>query len=566
MKGRYFRGKKTVANLSKLSLITFLLVIVLISPIISVILSILEKDNGTISHMLRTTMSGYVANSVILVFGVGIGVLAIGSVTAWLVVMCDFPGRRFFEWALVVPLAMPAYIIAYAYTDFLSHSGAVQSALRSLTGWGSLDYWFPNVRSVGGAITMFILVLYPYVYLLARTAFLRQSADYIAVSRTLGRSAFGVFWSVGLPLARPAIAGGVALALMETLADYGTVAHFGVQTFTTGIYKAWYSMDDLIAAGQLATMLLTFVFVVAIFERQERNRFRFDHGNTLRGLPRYVLYGYKAWIAFIICLIPVLLGFLIPITTLINLNIVDGHNIFSANYISLIINSFSLSAATAIFATALALLIMYSSRLSPSWLSEVSVKLSHLGYAVPGSVIAIGIMLVVAGADYLVDLVSFKILGITTGTLLTGSVVALIMAYTTRFIAVSLNSIETSLSQIPQSMDNVARTLGSGKLTMLRRVHLPLIRSGLLTAALMVFVDVMKELPATLLLRPFNFDTLATQAYRLASDERLAQASTPSLVLVGFGLIPVILLSRKIMATRIGDDKDQTKRVIPSKE
>ncbi|NQX79577.1 MAG: iron ABC transporter permease, partial [Hyphomicrobiaceae bacterium] len=349
-----------------------------------------------------------------------------------------------------------------------------------------------------------------------------------------------------------AIVGCIALALMETLSDYGTVAHFGVQTFTTGIYKALYSMDDLVAAGQLATMLLTIVFVVAIIERLERNRLRFDNGNSMRELPRYILHGKKACAAAIVCFLPVLFGFLIPISSLISLHIIDGHNILSKSYVLLTMNSLSLSGTTSCVATLFALIIVYASRLAPGWLSGAAVELSHLGYAVPGSVIAIGMMFIITSADYIIDLSSRQILGVTTGMLLTGSVTALVMAYTSRFIAVSLNSLETNLSQIPRSIDNAARTLGSGQFAMLRRIHLPLIRSGLLTATLMVFVDVMKELPATLLLRPFNFDTLATQAYRLASDERLAQAATPSLVLVGFGLLPVVVLSRQIMATRIG--------------
>lgn len=550
-----FGADNRLAKVNRLSLIAFSLAVLLILPILSVALSVAEQDNGTIAHMARTILSGYIANTIALAFGVGIGVFLIGSVTAWLVVMCDFPGRRFFEWALVVPLAMPAYIIAYAYTDFLSHPGVVQSALRDLTGWGPRDYWFPNVRSLGGAIAMFVLVLYPYVYLLARSAFLRQSSDYLAVSRTLGRDAVGVFWSVALPMARPAIAGGVALALMESLADFGTVAHFGVQTFTTGIYKAWYSMDDLIAAGQLATMLLTIVFILVIIERLERRRLKFHHGRVLRALPRFKLSGGKAWLAFAVCFFPVLFGFLIPVATLMNLHFVDGHDFISQRYIELIKNSLCLSGITACFITLFSLIIIYSARLAPGWLSDAAVRLSNLGYAVPGSVIAIGIMFVMAGLDHAIDQTMLRVFGISTGIVLTGSIAALIMAYAVRFSSVALHSIETSLSQVPKSMDGAARTLGATQFTMLRRVHFPLIRSGLLTAVLIVFVDVMKELPATLLLRPFNFDTLATQAYRLASDERLSQAATPSLILVGFGLLPVIILSHQIMATRIGRNK-----------
>ena len=545
-----------VSKIDRLALVAFVLAAALIFPVVSVVLSVFEQDKGTIEHIAKTSLMGYIINTFALAFGVGLGVFAIGSVTAWLVVMCDFPGRRFFEWALVVPLAIPAYIIAYAYTDLLSHPGLVQSTLRDVMGWGPRDYWFPNVRSLGGAIAMFILVFYPFVFLLARSAFLRQSGDYLAVSRTLGRSAVGVFLSVALPMARPAIAGGVALAVMETLADFGTVSHFGVGTFTTGIYRAWYSMDDLVAAGQLATMLLTIVFIFVMIERIERQRLKFHQGRALRDLPRYKLHGSKAWLAFAACFLPVLFGFIIPVITLINLHIVDGHDYFiSQRYLALIINSLGLSGTAAIVITMIALIMAYSARLTPGWLSDTAVRLSNLGYAVPGSVIAIGIMLVVAGIDTAVDQTAKWAFGVSTGIVLTGSVAALIVAYAVRFVAPALNSVETSLSQIPQSIDGAARTLRSSPLKMLRRIHMPLIRSGLLTATLMVFVDVMKELPATLLLRPFNFDTLAIQAYQLASDERLAQAATPSLILVGFGLIPVIFLSRQIMATRVGKDE-----------
>lgn len=524
----------------------------LIAPIISVALSVFAPDKGTIAHLTATVLPTYLSNTVWLVAGVGIGVLLIGTSTAWLVAMCDFPGRRFFEWALIIPLALPAYILAYAYTDLLSHPGLVQSTLREVTGWGPRDYWFPNVRSLGGATLMFILVLYPYVYLLARGAFLEQSTCYTEVARTLGRSPFEVFYEVSLPLARPAIAGGVALALMETLADFGTVSHFGVQTFTTGIYRAWLSMDDLVAAGQLATMLLFCILTVVVFERVERRRASYYNSRRVRELPRYPLSPLQRWLAFAVCLFPVLFGFLIPIAVLLNLHAVDGHDLFSQRYATLMANSLTLGALAAISAIVIALVIAYSARLTPGWLSEAAGRLATLGYAVPGSVIAVGILLPVVHLDNAIDSFVRATTGFSTGLLLSGSIAALVFAYVIRFMAVALNTIEAALGKIPPSMDAAARTLGETQLGTLRRVHLPLISGGLMTAALMVFVDVMKELPATLIMRPFNYDTLAVQAYRLAADERLAQAATPSLVLVAVGLIPVMILSRRIMSTRSG--------------
>ncbi|MEO1205430.1 MAG: iron ABC transporter permease [Pseudomonadota bacterium] len=524
----------------------------LVMPIISVALSVFSSDDGTIAHLSRTVLPNFLANTVLLVVGVGLGVGVLGTTTAWLVSMCDFPGRRFFEWALIIPLALPAYILAYAYTDLLSHPGLVQTTLREVTGWGPRDYWFPNVRSVGGATVMFILVLYPYVYLLARSAFLEQSTCYTEVSRTLGRSPLSSFIEISLPLARPAIAGGVALALMETLADFGTVSHFGVQTFTTGIYRAWLSMDDLVAAGQLATMLLAVVLTVVVVERMERRRVSYFNSQRVRDLPRYNLTGARAWLAFTACLLPVLFGFLVPVLVLLNLHIIGGHELFSERYARLIGNSLTLGALAAVTAIIIAVVIAYAARLTPGWLSEAAGRLANLGYAVPGSVIAIGILLPLAVFDNAIDGFMRSTFGISTGLLLTGSIAAMVLAYVIRFMAVALNTVEASLGKIPPSMDAASRTLGQTQMGTLWRVHLPLISGGLLTAGLMVFVDVMKELPATLIMRPFNYDTLAVQAYRLASDERLAQAATPSLVLVAAGLIPVIILSRRIMMTRSG--------------
>jgi len=551
MAGRVSGRIRWVGN-NWLAVLAFVIACLLVSPVISVVASIFQPDDGTLAHLSRTVLPTYVSNTFYLVTGVGIGVLVIGTITAWLVAMCDFPGRGFFEWALIVPLAVPAYIIAYAYTDLLSHPGLVQSTLRDVTGWGPRDYWFPEIRSLGGAIGMFILVLYPYVYLLSRTAFLEQSTCYTEVGRTLGRSPFEVFWEVSLPLARPAIAGGVLLALMETLADFGTVSHFGVQTFTTGIYRAWESMDDDIAAGKLAAMLLGVVLTLVLIERSGRRRAGFYNSQRVRDLPRYRLEGVGRWAAVVFCSVPVVFGFLIPIATLVHLSLIDGHNLFSERYLTLILNSLMLAGLAAICAVSIALLIAYSARLLPGWLSAAAGRLANLGYAIPGSVMAIGILLPIAAMDHAIDASMQALFGVSTGLLLTGSIAALVLAYVIRFMAVALNGVESSLGKIPSSMDAAARTLGQSQLGTLWRVHLPLLSGGLMTAALMVFVDTMKELPATLILRPFNYDTLAVQAYRLASDERLAQAATPSLVLVGVGLIPVIVISRRIMGTRSG--------------
>ena len=526
----------------------------LVAPILWVTLSVFSSDNGTIAHMARTVLPEFVWNTAVLVIGVSAGVFLLGTATAWLVVMCRFPGRRFFEWALIVPLAIPAYILAYAYTDLLSHPGLVQSTLREVTGWGARDYWFPPIRSLGGATMMFILVLYPYVYLLARASFLQQSTCYTEAGRTLGRTPWQVFREISLPLARPAIVGGVTLALMETLADFGTVAHFSVPTFTTGIYRAWLSMDDPVAAGQLSTMLLSIVVAIILIERLERANTKFFNSRRQRELFSYKLTGWRAVAAMLVCAVPVLLGFVLPLLVLLNLAVTGGHDPLSPRYVGLIGNSFILAGSAALLAVTVALLLAYSARLSPGRISSAANRLASLGYAVPGSIIAVGILIPFAAFDNAFDQFLRSTFGISSGLLLTGSVTALLFAYVVRFMAVALNSVEASLGKIPPNFDAASRTLGESQVGTLRRIHVPLLSGGLLTAVLMVFVDVMKELPATLIVRPFNFDTLAIQAYRLASDERLAQAATPSLILVAVGLIPVIILSRSVMRSRAAQD------------
>ncbi|MEM7774944.1 MAG: iron ABC transporter permease [Pseudomonadota bacterium] len=527
--------------------------VLLLLPLLALITSVFETDNGTLAHMANTVLSEFVLNTLALVVLVACGVAVIGTGTAWLVAMCEFPGRRIFEWALIVPLAIPAYILAYAYTDLLSHPGLVQSSLRDIMGWGPRDYWFPEIRSLGGAALMFVLVLYPYVYLLARTAFLEQSTCYTEVSRSLGYGPAQSFARVSLPLARPAIVGGITLALMETLADFGTVAHFGVPTFTTGIYRAWLAMDDSIAAAQLSTMLLGVVLTIIVIERLTRRKARYHNSRRLRALPAYRLPPVLGWLAALACALPVLLGFAIPLVVLANLAWIIDEGPTWSRYITLSTNSITLAGTASLVTVSVAVFFTYAARLDPGKISTAAVRLGNLGYAVPGSIIAVAILIPFAAFDNALDAAMRSGFGISTGLVLTGTITALVMAYVIRFLAVALGGVEAGLARIPATMDAAARSLGETQATMLRRVHLPLLRPALLTALLMVFVDVMKELPATLIMRPFNFDTLAIQTYRLASDERLAQAAIPALILVAVGLGPVILLSHRIMTSRRRD-------------
>lgn len=539
-----------------LSIGAVLLAALMSVPILGIAWNLTAPGQGNWEHLSQTVLPGYIANSLLLMLGVSVGVGIGGIGTAWLVTMCRFPGRAIFEWALILPLAMPGYVVAYAYTDFLQHAGPVQSALRDLMEWGPKDYWFPQIRSLEGAIIVFSSILYPYVYLLARTAFLEQSICVLEVGRTLGRSALGSFRSIAIPLARPAIVTGIALALMETLADFGTVAHFGVNTFTTGIYRTWASMGDRVAAAQLSSILLAFVLGLLLMEQWSRNRARY-HQTSRRytDIRGYALSGWRAVGAFMFCAMPLAVGFLIPVLVLGWMSATDGHYLLSARYLELTANSVILASITAVIAVAVSLFMAYAARIEKSKLAFIANRVASMGYAIPGSIIAVGILLPVAALDNAISAWARDTFGVSTGLILTGSVFALVFAYLVRFMAVSLNTVQSSLSKITPSMDEAARTLGSGPIRTGWRVHIPILSGGMLTAGLIVFVDVMKELPATLIMRPFNFDTLAVQAYNLAKDERLTQAATPSLVIVACGMIPVILISRAIMSSRPGAKK-----------
>jgi iron(III) transport system permease protein len=461
--------------------------------------------------------------------------------------MHEFPGRRLFEWALVLPLAVPAYVMAYTYTDLLQFVGPLQSGLRESFGWQKGDYWFPDVRTLGGAVVMFTFVLYPYVYLLARTAFMERASGMLEVGRSLGLGAWGSFFRISLPLARPAIAAGTALALMETLADYGTVAYFAVQTFTTGIYRAWFSLGDRAAAAQLSVALLGFVVLVLLLERMSRGRARF-HNTTGRNRPHpgRRLSGARAAGALLACILPLLLGFLLPAGLLLKMALSEGDAQFGMRFAQLAGNSFTLAALTALLAVGFALLLAYAARMSRARWPQLLNRFVGLGYAVPGSVIAVGVLIPVTRLDNWLAGWIASWSGANPGLLLTGGIAALVYAYLVRFLAIALQTVEASLGKITPNMDDAARSLGLGQGATLRRVHLPLLRGSLLTAGLLVFVDVMKELPATLVMRPFNYDTLATQAYTLASDERLAEASTAALAIVAVGVLPLIAVSRQI--------------------
>lgn len=518
-------------------------------PVLAVIARGVGPDSAqTWTHLADTVLSRYAFNTLALVVLVGGGVAFGGTLTGWLIAHFRFPGSAFFEWALLLPLAMPAYVMAYAYTDVLEYAGPVQSLLREGFGWSRDDYWFPEVRSLPGAAAMLVFTLYPYVYLLARTAFVERPAAFVDAARTMGLNRRRAFWRVELPLARPAIAGGIALALMETLADFGTVSYFAVDTFTTGIYRAWFSLGDRTAAAQMAAVLLGFVVLAVALERASRGAARGIGSGRIRAAStsdtRARLRGLAGGSAALLCAIPLVIGFFLPVLLLLRLVQAEPEIAVTARFLAWAWNSVRGAALAAIIAVAIAILVAYAVRLHPGPLTRAASRLLTLGYAVPGAVLAVGVLLPLSTVDaWFAGLVRASG-GASPGLLLTGSIAALVYTYVVRYFAVAWNAVEPGFARIRPSMDAAARSLGATAAATLRRVHAPLIARSAAAAALLVFVDVMKELPATLLLRPFNFDTLATQAYTFAVDERLAEAALPSLAIVLVGLLPIVALAR----------------------
>lgn len=523
-----------------------LIALICILPQISVVFAAFMGSTDTLQSLAETVLGRYTQATLVLLVTVVLSSTIIGTVTAWLVTTTDFGGRRILEIALVLPLAFPAYVLAYAYTHVLDHPGIVQSTLRAVTGWGPRDYWFPEIRSLGGAAAMLTLVLYPYVYLLARAAFASQSATTFYAAQSLGQTRAGAFWRVALPMARPAIASGAMLVGMETIADYGTVSYFGVQTFAVGIYSSWFTFADRAAAAQLSLGLLAFALLLAILERINRGEARYAYGRKFERMPRTRLSGFPAGLAFVMCFLPAFLGCILPVVMLSEMAVGSNQNLFSPRYLQFTQNSVTLGVCAAVLTVSVALLFGSLARNRRSWFASVILYIGRLGYAVPGGVIAVGLLVPFAFFDNTLDAYMRETFGISTGLLFTGSIWLLVCAYMIRFLAAAIGAYEGGSAVINPNMDAAARVLGQNEWGLLRRVHFPLLRPSLFTALLIVFVDVMKELPATLIMRPFNFDTLAVQAHRLASDERLAGAAVPSLVIVAIGTLPVILLCRRI--------------------
>ena len=530
------------------SVLFSLIALVICLPVVALILSWLEwnaTSSQVLQEMAQTVLPDYAVTSLLLCLGVAAGVTVLGTSTAAAVTLFKFPGHSFFEWALLLPMAIPAYVVAYAYTDFLQFSGPLQNFIRLQTG--AEGRVLPEIRSLGGAILVFSLALYPYVYLLARTALSERASQLMEAARMLGAPLHRRIMEVAIPLARPAVAAGIALALMETLADFGVSSYFGIQTFTAGIYKAWLIMDNRIAAAQLATLLLGTVLLLLQLEKIAQARMRFSSmragvSSSSDAQPTLVK-GVKGLALMAWCTLPLFLGFALPVLLMLKPLIASDIDIPWDRFFNWSFNSLQLGLVTSVLAVIAALTLSFNSRNKPDAFSRTATILVGLGYAIPGAVVVVGLLLPVTWLQSYWP-------NSQIGFWLTATTLGLIWAYLVRFCAVALQSVQSGYARIPVSMDDSSRMLGVSGFKLLTRVHTPLLKRSIFAAALLVFVDVMKELPATLVLRPFNTDTLAVMAYQLARDERLGEAALPSLALVLVGLIPVILLSRAMKKSR----------------
>jgi iron(III) transport system permease protein len=523
-------------------------------PVVTVLALALSPSDNIWPHLVRTVLPGSLMRTLLLAAGAGTLCFAIGTATAWLVTMYRFPGRGLLDRLLVLPLAVPTYIVAYCYVELLDYAGPLQTGLRSFFGWQrASDYWFPQVRSLSGAILIFSAVLYPYVYLTARASFAQQSVCVLEVARTLGRTPLGAFLEVALPMARPAIAAGVALVVMECLNDLGAVQYLGVETLSASIYATWMQRSNLGGAAQIAAVTLLIVVALLAAERRARGGARVHHTTgRYRSIPFHDLEGWKGITAAVLASLPFVLGFLVPLLVIVQGAATHASGALEGGFLAAAANSLMLASIAAAAAVAIALTLGYARRVAANGFVRPAVRLSGLGYAIPGTVLAIGLLYPLAAFDNRVDAVLRATFGISSGLLLSGSLFAIALAYVIRFLAVALGQIESGLERISPSLDAAARTLGEGALSTLWRVHLPLLLAPLGAAALLVFVDCMKELPATLLLRPFNFETLATHVYGLASIEQLEQAAFGALTIVLAGLLPVLLLHKAIAGGRPG--------------
>ncbi|MGN5224114.1 ABC transporter permease [Aeromonas veronii] len=517
-------------------------------PVIALLFSAFSAEGELFRHLADTVLLDYLGNTLGLVVGVVLLSLLFGVPTAWLVAMCQVPGRRALQWALMLPMAMPSYIVAYVYTDLLDYSGPLQAGLRALFGWNSpADYWFPAIRSLGGAAWVLALVLFPYVYLLTRASFLEQSVSLIHSSRLLGCTPWQSFRRLSLPLARPAIMVAVSLVAMETLADFATVHFFAINTLTTAVYDTWLGYGSLATAAKLSCLMLLAVVLLIALERRSRSRQQVFQKSMGHEQPlRYPLKGMSRALAALWCWGLVLAGFGLPFVILLDYGVRYFELSWTPEFVRFAGNSLAISALTALLAMGIALLLGFFRRLDGGIKSLLPLRIAAMGYAMPGTVLAIGVLVPLTALDFAINDLAEWLGRQGPGLLLTGTITAIVFGYLVRFVAIAIGSVESSMGKISPSLDMAARSLGQGDGGMLRRVHLPLVRRGLFAGAMLVFIESMKELPAALLLRPFNFDTLATHVYQFVSDEMLERGALGAIVIVLVGLLPLIWVNRSL--------------------
>ena len=530
-----------------LKILPIFLFLLFVAPVILVLSSLFYGYSENWFHLYNYVLSEYVINSIFLIIGVSFFVVLIGVLSSWLVTNYDFAGKSFFEWALILPLAVPPYILAYTFTEIFDTYGSANIFLNNIFLFEDKKVFFPNVRNIYGAIAVFSFTLYPYVYLVSRMAFINQSISIIEAGRVLGLSRVGAFFKLSIPLIRPAIFAGLALVIMETLSDFGAVEHFAIATFTTGIFRTWFGMYDLHTAMQLASLLLIFVTVFLVIERISRKKASFVSSNSLyKKYDIIKLKGYKNFFAMLFCFTPIFMGFILPIIELLNWTINYKLDFFNIDFLESSFNSLLLAIIAALLCTMISFLINFSIRFQGNkFLSSLSSTLM-LGYAVPGLILAIGITQLLTFLDNYIEFFKFNLI-------LTGSLIGLIIAYIIKSYALSNSTIEASFQRVSSSLDDVSKTLNISGIKLMYKIHFPLVKTGLLTSILLVGSEVIKELPATLILRPFNFETLAVSAYNYASEERMYEAAAPSIAIVIIGLLPIIILSRMIKTSRPGE-------------
>jgi iron(III) transport system permease protein len=525
------------------AVLPFLILFIFLLPVLIVLFSLFSGYSENWAHLYNYVLVDYISNTLYLIIGVSLTSLLIGTISAWIVTNYDFFGKRFLEWALILPLATPPYILAYTFTGFFDAYGTANNIIREIFSLDQSFILFPNIRNIYGAIAVFSFTLYPYIYLVSRAAFLNQSRSILEAGRMLGLNQYEIFYKLSLPIIRPAVIGGLMLVIMETISDFGAVDHFAIQTFTTGVFRTWHGMYDLTTAMQLASILLIFVATFVWIEKRSRKKALYTSGSsTFKPAKKIKLIKMKAVIAFLICFIPILIGFILPITELTKWAINYNLTFFDEKFLQAAMNTILLAVAAGILCASIALIINFSIRFNKNRFSNFLSSFLSLGYAVPGLILAVGIVQLFALID--------KNIFINTDIILTGSLIGLIFAYVIKSYALANSTFESGFQRISFHLDDSARTLNSSGWNLLSRVHFPLLKTSFLTSILLVTSEVVKELPATLILRPFNFDTLAVSTYIYAAEERMFQAAAPAIAIMLVGLIPIILLTKMISSSR----------------